>query len=139
MKKIDTLIRLYKFQLDEQRRALLALQTQLDRLIEARARLDQELLDEQQTVKNTHEMGITYHGYSKRFIKRREELDASIATQKIEIEKAELLVQMAFQELKKYEITAENQAKAEKYKRDQKAQAAMDEAGMMAHERKKKT
>ncbi len=139
MKKIGTLIRLYKFELDEKRRALQALLAQLERMETARAQMDQELLDEQKTAKLGLEMGMTYHGYSKKFIQRREEMDASIAQQKVEIQKSELLVQMAFQELKKYEITAENQAKAAKYAADTKAQAALDESGMMAHERKKKS
>jgi flagellar protein FliJ len=138
MKKIATLIRLHKLELDEKRRVLVALRQQLENMQTAQTRLAQELLDEQHTAKQGLELGMTYHGYAKHYTQRREKLLAEIAAQEIEIEKAELLVQMSYQELKKYEITAEKQAIAEKYQQDRKDQTDMDEVAATRHQRNKK-
>lgn len=138
MKKIKSLIRLHKFELDEKRRELQGLEAQMDRMRESRARLEQELVEEQKTASQSLELGFTYSGYAKKFIERREKLEHDIAALKVEIEKMEIVVQMAYQELKKYEITNERQEAAEKVERDRKAQIDLDEAGMAAHERKKK-
>ena len=139
MKKIDTLIRLHKFELDEKRRALQELETHMMRIIEARQRLDQELIEEQNTASQALELGMTYAGYAQKFIARRAKLEEDIANMRVEVEKAEIIVQMAFQELKKYEITAERQAAAEKYESDRREQSELDEAGITRHHRKNKS
>lgn len=138
MKKIDTLIRLHKFELDEKRRALQQLESQMMRMIDARLHLDQELIQEQKTASQGFELGLTYAGYAKKFVERREKLEEDMANLRVEIEKAELIVQMAYQELKKYEITAERQAAAEKYETDRREQGELDEAGITRHQRNKK-
>jgi len=138
MKKIDTLIRLHKFELDEKRRALQELETHMMRIIEARQRLDQELIEEQNTASQALELGMTYAGYAQKFIERRAKLEEDIANMRVEVEKAEIIVQMAFQELKKFEITAERQAAAEKYESDRREQSELDEAGINRHHRKNK-
>ncbi len=138
MKKIDTLIRLHKFELDEKRRALKALEANMARLMDARAMLDQELIAEQETAAKGVELGVTYHSYSRNFIARRERMEHDIAELKVEIEKAEIIMQMAYQELKKYEITAARIAEQEKLAAKQKEQSEMDEAGIQSHVRKNK-
>lgn len=138
MKKIDTLIRLYKFELDEKRRALTDLENKMEQMIQARLMLDQELAAEQKTASAALELGSTYHAYSKKFIARREKMNKDLQELKIEIEKAEIIVQMAYQELKKYEITAERQAAREKMELNRKEQADADESGMQAFARKNK-
>lgn len=138
MKKIKSLIRLHKFELDEKRRALRALEEAMGKMLQARINLDHELVAEQKTAAQSLELGFTYSGYAKKFIARREKLEEEMANLKVEIEKAEIIVGMAYQELKKYEITDARQEAAEKLERDRKEQAELDESGLVAHHRKKK-
>ncbi len=136
LKKIGTLIRLYKLDLDEKRRALRGLEEKLQQLKDKKTRLEQELLAEQKAASESPVASFTYSGYAEKFKKRRAQLEEETADVKIEIEKAEIMVQIAFQELKKYEITAERQEKREKYEAGVKEQIELDEAGLTAFERK---
>lgn len=130
---------MHKFELDEKRRALVALEEQMQRTMDARLNLDKELAAEQKTAAQALELGMTYHGYSKKFIARREKMEQDLEHLKIEVEKAELVVQIAYQELKKYEVTAERQAAREKLEATRKEQAEADDTNITAFERKKKS
>jgi flagellar export protein FliJ len=138
MKKIDTLIRLHKFTLDECRRELRMLEEKMAALVKARENMDVELAEEQQKASEDMEYARTYSGYAQLFIRRREEMEQAIENLKPELDKAEIKVQMAFQELKKYEITAERQAAAEHKETLRVEQIELDDTASAGHARKKK-
>lgn len=137
MKKAKTLIRLHKFELDEKRRELRALEDKMDALRHARKMIEVEVAEEQKKAKESLENSHTYAGYAQQVIQRRADMDKKISDLKPEIEKQELVVQMAYQELKKYEITAERAAKAEKQEELRREQAELDETAISGHQRKK--
>ena len=139
MKKIETLIRLHKLELDEKRRELRRLEELMQSYIEARARIEVELKEEQVKAKESLENAQTYAGYAKQIIARRAAMDQKIESLKPEIAKQEIVVQMAYQELKKYEITAERQATAERQELLRQEQSQLDETASQAFARKNKS
>ncbi|MGE0251449.1 MAG: flagellar FliJ family protein [Dongiaceae bacterium] len=138
MKKIGTLIRLHKLELDEKRRRLRGLEEELAALKAARKNLDIELKNEQKTAGSDVSYSVTYAGYAKRFMQRREELEAALEVKAVEVDVAAEFVREAFQELKKYEITAGRQKAKAKKERETIEQNELDEAAGDKHQRKKK-
>ncbi len=106
MKTLESLIRLYKWRLEEKRRALAALQGLRADLARQATELEAELGREQQTAK-TMETGWTYSGYAKAVIQRRENLRRSMAEVERRMELARDEVNAAWREMRKYEIAEE--------------------------------
>jgi flagellar export protein FliJ len=114
------------------------LEEKMAALVKARENMDVELAEEQQKASEDMEYARTYSGYAQLFIRRREEMEQAIENLKPELDKAEIKVQMAFQELKKYEITAERQAAAEHKETLRVEQIELDDTASAGHARKKK-
>lgn len=109
MRGLGSLIRLHKWQLEEKRRALGALQGLRADLLRQADGLEREVLREQQTAAQSAEAGWNYNSYARAVIRRRKNLVRSIADVDEQIEAATELVRAAHRELRKFE-TAEERA-----------------------------
>jgi flagellar FliJ protein len=112
MKTLASLIRLHKWTLEEKRRALAALQGLRADLVRQQQELEVEVVREQSTAKGGMESAWTYSGYAKAVIHRRETLKRSVIDVDKRIEQARDAVNVAWREMRKYEIAEErNQAR----------------------------
>lgn len=107
MKDLGTLIRLHKLEVDERRRVLAERQAVEERLRGERARLEEELAQEQKVAAGSLQAAATYGDFARQVILRRERLDQAIVRAQADVAQAEESVAEAFQELKRYELAQE--------------------------------
>lgn len=136
MSVIEKLIRFHKFDLDEKRRELRELEDQEARIQDAIDGLDQEVAAEQTFSRGTADFAPYFGGYASRTKERREALEGERDKAHAEVEQAREIVIQAFEELKKYEITQEQQEHAAYLESEREAQVDLDEVAMMSHQRK---
>ena len=108
MKGLNTLIKLHKRTLDELRRKMAALENQKIQLLQASARLDEELASEIKTASKTPELGQFFGGFSNRIKNRQLDIAREVAKLDKQIEALNSEIRDAFSELKKFEIALEN-------------------------------
>ena len=136
-KGLKTLIRLAKFDVDERRRVLTALQNQEERTLhdiaasEVRLRQEQELAAAEPTG-----VGFIYGAYHRAWMAERQALFARLATIRGQIEIARDALAEAFRVQKTYEVTQANRERRDREEADRKEQAFLDEVGMTQHRRK---
>lgn len=135
MKTIDTLIRLAKLEVDNRRRTLAELLDQDAAFDRAIARLDQEVEDERDKARQFPEFATGYTAYAKHAADRRSALVESKAVLSVQIDEARDQLAESFEEQKKFEITAENQAAQEAADLDRREQVELDELGLQGHRR----
>ena len=114
MSRLTTLIRLHRWQLNEQRRRVVELETLAEA---ARGRI--VALDEAVAAEGRHaEMDLTiratYPAYVAAARERRNKLCETLATLSGELAEAQEAVTIAFQELKKYELAEEAKQRRER-------------------------
>ena len=131
MSRLDGIIRLRKWELDDKRRILTGLREQQDAI---QARIDamqQELADVMQT---PTEVGVTSSGaYLEGFRHREILLQQEYAAKEEEIQQQLDIVQEAFNELKTFEVARERE-REEITRRDAKTeQDTFDEIGLRKH------
>ena len=135
MKTVSTLIRLTKLEVDNRRRLLADLLEQdaaVDRAID---RLDAELDSERQKARETPEYGTGFAAYAKHAASRRKALADRKAALAVDIDTARDRLAEAFEEQKKYEITAERQEEEETAEENKREQLDLDEMGLQTHNR----
>ena len=135
-KSLKALIRYRKFELDERRRELRALEdlaAQIDASIVA---LDQEVASERQLAANDMLLARYWPTYSDWARGRREELVQNRLQIGEQILKAEDAVTDAHRELKKFEVAEANRLAREKAEQDRKERIRLDEIAEVAHQRK---
>ncbi len=124
MKGLMTLIRLAKRDLDELKRKQTEMQVQKERLEQAIKNLHAELMREQQLAAKMQEMASFYGGFAKQVKARELEIREEITKVDAELLKISDDIQLAFNELKKYEIALEN-VKARKRAEDDRKETIM--------------
>lgn len=141
MKVRQSLIRLHKWQVDEQRKylsGLLLLKSELRGKVSV---LDASVAQEQIAVRcsmgNEDGLGFGYGQFARVKIEQREKLIQSIASLEVRISAAEDAVAEAFKTLKRQEIAAENQARRAAVEYNRKAQIVTDEQAQQSYERKR--
>ncbi|RVU33720.1 flagellar export protein FliJ [Hwanghaeella grinnelliae] len=135
MKTVSTLIRLSKLEVDNRRRLLADLLEQdaaFDRAID---RVDTELDTERQKARETPEYGAGFVAYAKHAASRRKALVDRKAALAVDIDTARDRLAEAFEEQKKYEITAERQEEEETAEENKREQQDLDELGLQTHSR----
>lgn len=135
-KSLKALIRYRKFELDERRRELRALEdlaAQIDASIVA---LDQEVMRERQLAANDMLLARYWPTYSEWARGRRDELVQNRLQVGEQILKAEDAVTDAYRELKKFEVAEANRLAREKAELDRKDRIRLDEIAEVAHQRK---
>ncbi len=135
-KSLKPLIRYRKFELDQRRRELRALEdlaAQIDASIVA---LDEEVTNERRLAANDMLLARYWPTYAEWARGRREELVQNRLQVGEQIVKAEEAVTDAYRELKKYEVAEANRVAREKAEMDRRAQIRLDEIAQVAHQRK---
>ncbi len=138
-KGLKTLIRLSKFNVDEKRRTLTALQAREDHIVDEIRQGEEQLKQEQLLAAgDSTGVGFVYGAFQQAWMKRRDLMHQALAAMRREIEAAREDLAEAFRELKTYEITQANREKREREEADRKEQIFLDEVGSNIHQRKEK-
>lgn len=136
-KGLKTLIRLAKFDVDEKRRLLTALQNQEDQILQDIAQSEVRLRQEQElAARDATGIGFIYGAYHRAWMTQRQTLFARLATIREQIEIARDALAEAFRTQKTYEVTQANREKREREEADRKEQIFLDEIGLNMHRRK---
>lgn len=128
MSQIDSLIRLYTWELDEKRRRLGDAQAFADSLHQELADLEVQVLEEQKFAGDqSGDGGFGYGQFASFVIQKREEFAKRIADAEAAAEVIRQEVAEAYQDLKKFEKTKEIQEAEELLKEQRKEQLFLDE------------
>ena len=138
MSVIEKLIRFHKFDLDEKRRYLRELEEQEARIQEAIDAIDQEVQFEQAFSRGEANFAPYYGGYATRTKARREALVDELSKANEIVEEARETVVQAFEELKKYEITKDQQDHRAYLEEERQTQIELDEIALTTHQRQEK-
>jgi len=136
-KGLKTLIRLAKFDVDEKRRVLTALQNQEEQILHDILQSEVQLRKEQElAAADSTGVGFIYGAYHRAWMDQRQMLFNRLATirQQIEIARDELAE--AFRTQKTYEVTQANRERREQEELDRKEQAFLDEVAQTQHRRR---
>lgn len=135
-KRLSTIVRLHKWQLDEKRRQIKDLEVMRSDLLTKLENLNAELLSEQRNVANSNIVDINYANYANSVIKRRENLEASILEVNLSIENMKDDIAESFKELKKFEIVEQRSLEREKLEEKRQEQNRLDEVSINMYRRK---
>lgn len=138
MSSLDTLIKLHRWQLDEQRRRVAEFESLVEKLRAELHRLDDEEHFEQQTASNSHEASYAYSGYAKALIDRRHKLMQSVQETEQQLVQARAALADAYAEVKRYEIAAANRLLAKHRGLERIRQQELDEVALTGFRRKSK-
>lgn len=129
------MIRLHKWQLDEKRRDMVALEKMRQDLLLNLAELEQELIAEQKKVAESPVISITYAGYAQQVMVRRLNMVNSIVDLEASIENKKDQVTEAFKELKKYEVVEQRKQERKRVQQNLREQNELDELAINIHRR----
>ncbi len=135
-KALKTLIKLHKRTLDELRRKITSLERQKEQLLEASAKLEEELQFEIDLGTQQPEMAPFFGDFAKRIKARQEKLAEEVLLINEQIEKLKAEMTVAFGELKKFEIAKTNADKRAAKEAAHKETIALDEMAGQQHRRK---
>ena len=136
MKGLNTLIKLHRRTLDELRRKMVSLENQKAQLLQASAKLSEELAAEIRMASKTPEMGRFFGDFSNRIKKRQAELAAEVQKLDKQMETLNVEIREAFAEVKKYEIALENAKQRIAAEGERRETIAMDEMAGQQFRRK---
>jgi len=136
MSSLDTLIKLHRWQLDEQRRKVVEFENLAEKLRAELQRLDSEQQFEQRVAGDSHEANYAYSGYAKSLIDRRAKLTRSIEETEQQIVGARAALADAYAEVKRYEIAAANRLLAKHRGIERLRQQELDEVALSGFRRK---
>lgn len=135
MKNLGALIRFKKWTLDEKRRVLSGIE-QLERnLRQQLEKLAADSAHESAVAEANPEAGYKYAEYTAAVAQRREKILQSIASVAEKLNLAKDDVALAFEELKRYELTQAQRDKERRAELAAKEQAELDEIGLNARRR----
>ncbi|HXR87939.1 MAG TPA: flagellar FliJ family protein [Stellaceae bacterium] len=138
MSSLDTLIKLHRWQLDEQRRKVAEFENLAGKLRAELQRLDGEEQFEQRVAGASHEASYAYSGYAKAVIDRRGKLTRSIDDTEQQIVEARAALADAYAEVKRYEIAAANRLLAKHRGIERLRQQELDEVALDRFRRRDK-
>ena len=136
MSSLDTLIKLHRWQLDEQRRKVTEMESLAEKLRAELQRLDREEEFEQQVAGGSHEANYAYSGFAKALIDRRAKLSQSIRETEEQILEARAALADAYAEVKRYEIAAANRLLAKHRGLERIRQQELDEVALAGFRRR---
>jgi len=131
-----SLIRLRRQSVDEERRILADLERERDHLLMVSARHEADAIAEQARAREDDLLMASFGSFAAWVVTRRGELAALVRGKEAEIEAQREIVAVAFQELKKIEIAAEQAALRAAEEAKLKEQGALDELALQGHRRK---
>ncbi|MCJ9429564.1 flagellar export protein FliJ [Kordiimonas marina] len=133
--RLDNIIRLRKWELDEKRRVLATLQAEEDAIIARLDALEQEVAVQSQSGGQLEVSPTTLGIYLEGARVRADMLEAELEAQAEKVAEQQDIVAEAFRELKTFEIAREQEMKRIALKEAREEQAAFDELGIQAHMR----
>lgn len=134
---LQTLQRIQKFNIDEQRKILVELRTKEEELQNNLNRLNAEY--ERELEFATQNSGVGDFGaYTQRYLQYREAFEAQLAALRAEIEKVRDKMSDMFKEQKTYEIVDTNRQKRREKEESAKDQKTLDEIGTNAYIKRRK-
>lgn len=134
---LDGMIRLHKWQLDEKRRQATELEVMREDLCTKLRRLEDELAKEQEKVKNSQIIDISYANYAANVMSRRENIEQSITEVDTSIEAMKDELAESFKELKKFEIVEQRARDRARHEENRRNQEELDEVAINMHRRNK--
>ena len=135
MAKLAGLIRLKKHELDQYREALTKLQDTLAKQEFAKSRLLAQLETEKNLAAVDIDAARNFGAYLQRSLQLLQTVDKQINDTNNDIYAARRVIQDAFMEVKKLDITEENRAQSEKDTLAKKVSNELDEIGITAFQR----
>ncbi|PCI59245.1 MAG: hypothetical protein COB37_11925 [Kordiimonadales bacterium] len=135
MSRLDSIIRLKKWELDEVRRVLSELFAERDAMTAELDRMTEEVA-EQSRSRSIEVFSVSVGAYMGGVRKRRLEIAATIEAKDVELEAQQDKVAEGFRELKTFEIAHDQEMKRQKLAESQAEQAVFDELGIQDHARK---
>ncbi len=136
MNSLKQLIRLHRWNLDEKRRKLTEFESLRDRMLGDIAELEQLAERETEIAAQNREGAMAFPQFISVLLERRRKLTNSLGEVEVAIEEARERLAEAFQEVKRYEIAAENAMKREAHKRRLKETTLENEQGLESFRRK---
>lgn len=137
MKGLNSLIRVRQWELDEKRKAVVALQQQQDQIRAAQEALEEEIILERQKAAEDIEIGRVFSAYYQAAIERRFNLKTQFDALDVLIEQAREAMADAFQNAKQFELVKDSLDAQEAAELAAKEAEALDEIGLNLHRRKK--
>ncbi len=134
----QALVRLSKWKVDQVRRKLMALAASRAEIEQARADLEESVLREQRLAADLAAHGecvIGYGGFAQGVIARREKLSQSLDELDTVMAELRAQVNLAYRELKKYEIAEERDQARARRARSRRQQQALDEVAAARFQR----
>lgn len=125
---LQTLTRIQKFNIDEQRKILADFQREEDRLSQNLNCLNIEFANEKEYAALNPGVG-DFGAYTKRYIIHREELEQGLKEVRLKIEDVRDKISDMFKEQKTYEIVDDNRKKRQEKDDSAKEQKTLDEIG----------
>ena len=136
MNSLKQLVRLHRWNLDERRQKLNEFEALRDRMLDDVAALEQLAERETEIAAQNQEGAMAFPQFISSLLERRRKLTNSLGEVEIAIEEARDKLAEAFQEVKRYEIAAENATKREIHKRRLREITFENEIGLESFRRK---
>lgn len=136
MADLHALIRLNKHELDERRRVLTALNSEMALIEAQRQKLEEEFAAEKAAVDENGDVTFTFANYVQAVNLRREQIDEDTRALVERIEKAKEAVMETFAEIKKFEMAQAERDRIEAERIKAKEDQAMDDIGIEGFRRK---
>lgn len=125
---LQTLSRIQKFNINEQRKLLVSIQSQQEQLQTELQKLNQQFEEEKNFSRNNGYIG-DFGAYVKRYITHKEELETQIEILEQKINQIQDIITDMFKEQKTFEIVDENRQKRQAHEEEIKNQKQLDEIG----------
>ncbi len=138
MKQLETLIKMHKFYVDEQRRVLGVKQAEADAIMMAIATLQANLEMEKERAAQTEEPEVLFSIgiYIKEQLKKNERLQLDLSAKEAEVAVERDKLSAMFEELKRYEIAQENWEEEQRMAEQKGENKVYDEqSGQRHHQR----
>ena len=135
MSSLDSLIRLHRWRLDEQRRHVVSLEELSGKLRAELERLDAEQAAEQQVAGSSMEAAYGFGSYVGAAVDRRHKLVRSLADADQQVTTAREALGEIFQEVKRYEIAAARRLLNQRVLMERQDQQVMDQIAIDIHRR----
>jgi flagellar export protein FliJ len=131
MKSRETLIRLKRFQVEEERRRVAQIESMIADFQRMSVDLEREIEIEQERAGINDPAHFAYPTYAKAAIQRRQNLTRSADELRVQVEDAKMSLAEAFEELKKVELLDERDQARERAEDNAREQADLDSIGLM--------
>ena len=136
MAQLHSLIRYKRHELDDKRKVLAVLNTQLEILLSTKKKMLDDLAREKNLASVDIEIAKSFGPYLNKTLRQCDELDVEIGEKQQEVQAATLVVQEAYLEVKKLEVTQEKRDQAEEDRLDRIETITLDDIGIEAFRRR---